>query len=90
MDTSTEKPVNIESSLKILHFMMGKIDFGIKLSEVNEIVKLMDIRKIPRVPPFIEGVIYLRGELIIVVSLRKLLNIDDNKPEKPKIIIFSL
>ncbi len=90
MDISIPASTTVDSSMKILHFIMGEIDFAIRLSDVNEIVKMMDVRKIPRVPPFIEGVLHLRGDLIIVVSLRKLLNIEAELPKKPKIIIFSL
>jgi purine-binding chemotaxis protein CheW len=90
METSTPNILKVESSFKILHFLMGDIDFAIRLSDVNEIVKLTGIRKIPRVPSFIEGVLHLRGELVVIVSLRKLLNVEGESPEKSKIIILSL
>lgn len=82
--------IKTDSSLKILQFNMGVTDFAIKLSDVDEVVNLMDIRKIPRVPMFIEGVLHLRGDLVIVISLRKLLRIGGKQNEKSKIIIFSM
>ena len=80
----------IDSLLKLLHFTMGNIDFALKLSDVDEIIKLMEIRKVPRVPVFIEGVLHLRGELTIIISLRKLLKIRGDQHEKSKIVIFSM
>lgn len=88
METSAKK--KSDTSIKILHFSMGVIDFAIKLADVSEVIKLTEIRKIPRVPVFVEGVLHLRGELIIVISLRKLLKISGHQQEKAKIIIFSM
>lgn len=76
--------------VKILHFSIGSIDFAIRLSDVDEVVKLMDIRKIPRVPVFIEGVLHLRGDLVIVINLKKLLAVKGGYHPKSKIIIFTL
>jgi purine-binding chemotaxis protein CheW len=88
METTTQK--KSDTSIKILHFGMGTIDFAIRLTDVNEVIKLMEIRQIPRVPVFVEGVLHLRGELIIIISLRKLLKISGRQHEKSKIIIFSM
>ncbi len=90
MDISTSGAIKVESSFKVLHFQMDEIDFAVKLSDVNEIVKLTEIRKIPRVPSYIEGVLHLRGELIVVISLRRLLDLKGENPKKSKIIILSL
>lgn len=69
---------------------MGNTDFAVKLSDVTEIIRMVEIRKIPRVPAYIEGVLHLRGEIIIVVNLKKLLLIVGKSIKQPKIIIFSL
>lgn len=88
MDIS--RPVQLETSFKILHFVMGETNFGVKLSEVTEIIKMMEVRKIPRVPAFIEGVLHLRGEIVIIINLKKLLLIAGKQNKPSKIIIFSI
>lgn len=89
MDATTTAK-RVETTIKILHFSMAKTDFAIRLSDVNEVVKLTEFRKIPRVPYYVEGVLHLRGELIIIISLRKLLNISGEQNPKSKVIIFTL
>lgn len=79
-----------EVSHKVLLFSIGEINFAIRLSDVSEIIKLSEVRKIPRVPGFIEGVLHLRGEIIIVISLRKLLLVKGSSQKKAKIIVFSM
>ncbi len=88
MDITASK--KIDSFIKILHFTVGKVDFAIRLSDVNEVTKLMEVRKIPRVPVYVEGVLHLRGELIIILSLRKLLKISGERSPRSKVIIFTL
>lgn len=75
---------------KFLMFSLGSIDFAVRLSEVSEIIRLAPIRKIPRVPPFIQGVVHMRGGIIIIVNLRVLLQIGGRQKEKSKIIIFPM
>lgn len=75
---------------KVLRFSLGEVDFAIKLSNVNEIINMTEIRKIPRSPAFIDGVIHLRGNIIIIVDLRKLFRIVPGSQKKPKIIIYSM
>ena len=49
-----------------------KIDqaFGIDISRIREIIGRLPIRSMPQTPPFIKGVINLRGKVIPVMDLR--------------------
>ena len=85
-ETTQQKTAQL---VRILRFQLGDQDFAVKLSSVQEIVNMMSVRKIPRVPDFIEGVIHLREEIIIVVDLRKLFELEIGETTKPKIIIMS-
>lgn len=55
---------------KYLTFKLGAEEFGLEILKVQEIIKMMDITKIPRTPEFVRGVINLRGKVISVVDLR--------------------
>ena len=59
-------------TFKVLYFSLGENDFAIRLSKVDEILRMTTIRKIPRVPDFIEGIIDLRGSIVVVIDLRNL------------------
>ena len=55
---------------KYLTFKLGAEEFGLEILKVQEIIKMMDITKVPRTPRFVRGVINLRGKVIPVVDLR--------------------
>ncbi|MEO5366571.1 MAG: chemotaxis protein CheW [Magnetococcus sp. WYHC-3] len=55
---------------KYLTFKLGAEEFGLEILKVQEIIKMMDITKVPRTPEFVRGVINLRGKVIPVVDLR--------------------
>lgn len=55
---------------KYLTFKLGAEEFGLEILKVQEIIKMMEITKVPRTPGFVRGVINLRGKVISVVDLR--------------------
>lgn len=55
---------------KYLTFKLGAEEYGLEILKVQEIIKMMDITKVPRTPEFVRGVINLRGKVIPVVDLR--------------------
>lgn len=67
--------VNVQSvkelAGKYLTFDLGKEEYGIGILKVREIIGLMEITAVPQTPPYIKGVINLRGSVIPVLDLRK-------------------
>ena len=63
---------------KYLTFSLSREEFGIPIQKVKEIIGMMEITAIPRTPPFIRGVINLRGKIIPLMDLRLKLGL----PEK--------
>lgn len=55
---------------KYLTFWIGKEEYGIPILKAKEIIKMMDITSIPKTPPFMRGVINLRGKIIPIIDLR--------------------
>lgn len=55
---------------KYLTFALGQEEYGLPVLRVREIIKMMDITVVPQVPPYVKGVINLRGKVIPVVDLR--------------------
>ena len=55
---------------KYLTFFLDKETYGLEILKVQEIIGMQEITSIPRTPPFIKGVINLRGKVIPVVDLR--------------------
>lgn len=57
--------------LQLVSFVVGTEEFAIPILSVQEINRMMPITRVPQSPPFIEGVINLRGKIIPVMDLRK-------------------
>jgi purine-binding chemotaxis protein CheW len=55
---------------KYLTFALGQEEYGIGILKVKEIIGMMPITALPQTPPFIKGVINLRGKVIPVMDLR--------------------
>lgn len=55
---------------KYLTFALGNEEYGLVIVKVREIIGMMDITSVPNVPPYVKGVINLRGKVIPVVELR--------------------
>ena len=55
---------------KYLTFVLGHEEYGLEILKVREIISVMEITEVPQVPPFIKGVINLRGKVIPIIDLR--------------------
>lgn len=66
-----ERQVKTKEEIQLVTFRLRDEEFGVDISQVREIVRMMDITHIPEAPGFIEGVINLRGQVIAVIDLAK-------------------
>jgi len=55
---------------KFLTFRLSGEEYGIGILKVREIIGLLEITPVPRMPAFVRGVINLRGKVIPVIDLR--------------------
>jgi purine-binding chemotaxis protein CheW len=55
---------------KYLTFQLGKEEFAIQVLRVREIMGVQEITAVPQTPPYVKGVLNLRGKVIPVVDLR--------------------
>ena len=57
--------------LQLVTFSTGDGEFGVDILRVQEIIRIMEITRIPRSPEFVEGVINLRGKVVPIIDLRR-------------------
>jgi purine-binding chemotaxis protein CheW len=72
---------------QILVFGVAGEELGLDISCVREVLRPQEIHRLPKTPPFIEGVINLRGHIIPLIDLRKRLNPKQIEDEPNKRII---
>ena len=56
---------------QLVVFGLGDEEFGVDIIQVQEIVRLQEVTKIPNAPAFVEGIVNLRGKVIPLIDLRK-------------------
>jgi purine-binding chemotaxis protein CheW len=66
-----------EEDHKYLTFQLAREEYGVEILKVREIIGVMDITAVPRMPVYMKGVINLRGKVIPVVDLRLKFGLDE-------------
>jgi purine-binding chemotaxis protein CheW len=56
---------------KYLTFFLAGEEYGLEILKVHEIISMLPITRVPRTPPYVRGVINLRGKVISIVDLRQ-------------------
>jgi len=60
-----------EQELQLVTFRLANEEYGLPITKVREINRLVPVTKLPQTPSFMEGIINLRGRIIPVIDLRK-------------------
>ncbi len=77
--------------LQLVVFELGGEEFGVEIMNVQEIIRMPEMTQIPHSPDFVEGVINLRGRIIVVVNLSKRFNMRSKATdENSRIIVVEI
>jgi purine-binding chemotaxis protein CheW len=90
-DNSFEGKSNAADLLQLVVFELGGEEFGVEIMNVQEIIRMPEMTQIPQSPDFVEGVINLRGRIIVVVNLSKRFNLQSRvADENSRIIVVEI
>ncbi len=70
-------PDSADATLEIVEFMVAQERFAIESSHVREVVPLKELTPLPCVPPFVTGIINLRGQILSVIDIKKFFDLPD-------------
>ncbi|SHN70973.1 chemotaxis protein CheW [Desulfovibrio litoralis] len=88
MDHSQKKD---DELLQLVTFSIGEEEFGVDILKVQEIIRTMEITKVPRAQEFVEGVINLRGKVIPIIDLRRRFGLHSKEHDKhTRIIVIEI
>ncbi|MCX7991102.1 MAG: chemotaxis protein CheW [Proteobacteria bacterium] len=80
-----------EDAIEYLCFKLGEEEYCLEVSIANEIIKPKEITEVPKSPDFILGVFSIRGEVLPLFDIKKLLNIKEQTVSiRPRFIIINL
>ena len=57
--------------MQIVLFQLADVHYGVDVGQVQGVVDVQTITKVPNAPYYVEGITNLRGEVITVLDLRK-------------------
>ena len=77
------------STVDVVEFELGGERYALDIQLAREIVEMIPITPIPRAPPYISGVINLRGEITNIMNLNTLLGLPNQEiRNNQKIIVL--
>jgi purine-binding chemotaxis protein CheW len=77
------------ATVDVVEFELGGERYALDIQLAREIVEMIPITPIPRSPPFISGVINLRGEITNIMNLNTLLGLPNQEiRDNQKIIVL--
>jgi len=71
----------LEKKLDYLVFSISGENYALQLEELKEVIKPKSITPIPSAPPHIIGIISLRGIIVPIIDIKKILGISEEKEE---------
>ena len=80
-----------DKGLELATFFIGEGLYGIDILNIQEINRHVGVTVVPQAPPYVEGVLNLRGRIVTVIDLGKKLGLLPTAPgrERRNIIIDS-
>ncbi len=66
-----------ETMLEVLEFNLAQEHYAVETRLVREVHALKELTPLPCTPPFIPGIVNVRGRLLPVLDLRKLFNLPE-------------
>ena len=89
-EESEEEEKEVIGFTQLITFMLAGETYALEISQVETIINLTNITRVPKAPSHIDGVINLRGDIIPVINTRRRLKLSEGeKSPLNQIIILS-
>lgn len=89
--TSAPSAAKGSSAIQFVGFRLADVDYAFEIKRIQEIILMRPITRVPQLPPWIEGLINLRGSVIPVVSLRRRFSLETRPiDEETRIIVLNV
>lgn len=81
--------MEINDELQLVVFKLGSEEFGVEIRNVQEIIRMTNITKIPQASGYVKGIINLRGRIIVVINLNVILGMEGREQDANTRIIVA-
>lgn len=81
----------LSETVQYIVIRFGEEQYGIDIRNIDNIVRMQHITRVPKMPAYLKGVINLRGEVIPVISMRLKMGLaEDEITKTTRIIVLKL
>lgn len=78
-----------DDNRQFVDFIIGNEEFAINLFHTREVITPAEITPLPSAPPYVTGIMDLRGQITTIIDLKKMMHItSDSKGKKRSRIII--
>jgi purine-binding chemotaxis protein CheW len=79
-----------ETQIELLGFMLSDEQYALDILEIKEIVRLQAVTPVPRSPPWLKGIVTLRGVIVPIFDLRSRLGLAEieHGPETRIVVVY--
>ena len=86
-----EESKRVVETIQFIVIRLGDEQYGIDIRHIDNIVRMPNITRVPKMPIYLKGVINLRGEVIPVISMRLKMGLaEDEFTKNTRIIVVKL
>lgn len=76
---------------QLVLFSIGKEFFGVDISDVKEIIKYEEVTTIPNTEEYVEGIINIRGQIVVIIDFAKKIGLTSSeKQSNTRVIITNI
>lgn len=91
LNLTSDENKGFEETVQYIVIRLGDEQYGIDIGYIDNIVRMQNITRVPKVPAYLKGVINLRGEVIPVMSIRLKMDLPaDEITRATRVIILKL
>lgn len=74
---------------QLVTFELDKEEYASIITDLREIIKIPEIVPIPGAPEFIEGILNLRGQIVVIINLEERFNLEREHQVTPRHIVIA-
>lgn len=70
------------ASLQFCTFLLDGYLFGVPVAQVQEVIRFQEMNRVPLAPSVVEGMINLRGQIVVAIDLRRRLELSERSTDQ--------
>src|SRR5579884_554400 len=82
---------SLKEETQLVTFLLKDEEFGFDIMSVQEIIRLPKMAKVPRTPPYVEGIANLRGVVLPIIDMRTRFGMERaNETDRTRVLVVDI